>query len=95
MGKYFKLTIYQITLSGFMCGLGIILGIYGTFNLGGGGVYLIAIVIFLMPLVLKLPALVLSTIITIITADAVTGYLAYTWISCIAYLSAVLINLDI
>ena len=91
MKKYFRLSVYQISLSGFMCALGIVLGVYGTFYIGGGGVYLIGIVLFLMPLVLKLPALILSTLITVITADGMTGYIAYTWISCAAYLSATLI----
>jgi hypothetical protein len=72
------ISIYQIALAGMMTGLAILLGAYGTFTIGGSGVYLIGIVLFLMPLVLRLPMLVLSTIISVVITDLLTGYIAYT-----------------
>lgn len=80
-----------MTLAAVMSALAILLGIFGTFTVGGSGVYLIGIVLFLMPLVLRLPALIISTVISIVISDLMTGYIGYTWISCIAYVSAVLI----
>ena len=88
---WYRVSIYQLSLGGIMTAIATLLGIFGTFTIGGSGVYLISIVLFLMPLVLRLPMLIFSTIISVVLSDLFTGYIGYTWISCMAYLSAVLI----
>ncbi|TCG11732.1 hypothetical protein [Mycoplasma marinum] len=83
--------IKQIAISGLMVGVAVIVGFFGYFPLAGGNVYLLAAVIFLFPLVLKLPYAILSTISAVIMVDSLTGYIAFTWISIIAYVGAILI----
>lgn len=64
---------------------------FATFKIGGGGVYLIGIAVFVMPLMLRLPFALISGIASVVIADAISGYLMYTWISTIAYGSAIII----
>lgn len=86
----YKNIIYEITLSGLLMALAIALS-FATFKIGGGGVYLIGIAVFVMPLMLRLPFAFISGIASVVIADALSGYIMYTWISVIAYGSAIII----
>ncbi|TCG11207.1 hypothetical protein [Mycoplasma todarodis] len=84
-------TILQITISGMLVALAVLVGVYGHFTLGGGGVYLLAAVVFLFPLFLRLPFVVLTTAISCVVTDWATGWIAFTWITLIAYGGAVMV----
>ncbi|NQZ29062.1 MAG: hypothetical protein HRT98_01620 [Mycoplasmatales bacterium] len=86
-----KNTILQITISGMLVGLAILVGVYGHFQLSGGGVYLLAAIVFIFPLLLRLPFVILTTTISCIVTDWATGYIAFSWITLIAYIGAVMI----
>ncbi len=83
--------ILQITISGLLVALAILIGIYGNFKIGGGGVYLLASIVFLFPLLLKFPYILLSTMSSCIMTDWLTGWIAFSWITLIAYTGAVTI----
>lgn len=82
--------IKQISLSGILLALAVVLS-FATFNMGGSKIYLVGIAIFLMPLCLKFPYMIITTLTSILIADTINGWLAYTWISMIAYGGAVVI----
>ena len=72
-------------------GLAIILGFIGKFYLAGGFISLVGIVIFIMPLFLKPAYLLITVPTTVVIVDAISGFLSESWISVIAYTTAVLI----
>ena len=74
-----------MTLSGLLVGLGIILGTFATLHIFGGAVYLIGIVAFLMPIILRLKFSIISVLVTVAITDLINGYIIYVWISLIAY----------
>ena len=80
-----------MTLAGFLSALAIIVGIFLYFPILGGNLYLIGIIIFLLPLLLRIDFALISTIISVTITDVVTGFGQYTWISILAYSFAVLI----
>ena len=80
-----KSIIYEMTLSGLLVGLGIILGTFATLHIFGGAVYLIGIVAFLMPIILRLKFSIISVLVTVAITDLINGYIIYVWISLIAY----------
>ena len=84
-------TIKQISLAGVLSALGIILGLTGMITILGANIYLCGIVIFLTPFILKLPYAIISSSIIIVFSDLITGWIAWTWISLLAYLIPVLI----
>ena len=83
--------IIQIAFSGVFSALAIVLGFFAKFDLFGGHIYLIGIALFLAPIVLKLPFSIIVTSISILIVDWYSGWIAYTWISIIAYVSAIAI----
>lgn len=76
--------IKQITLSGLLLAFAVIMS-FATFNLGVGKIYLVGIAIFLMPLCLKFPYMIITALSAVAIADLLNGYIAMTWISMIAY----------
>lgn len=82
--------IKQISLSGILLALATVLS-FATFNFGGGYVYLIGIAIFLMPLCLKFPYMLMTAITAVTISDAINGWIINCWISMIAYGGAVVI----
>ena len=84
-------TIKQISLAGVLSALGIILGLTGMITILGANIYLCGIVIFLTPFILKLPYAIISSSIIIVFSDLITDWIAWTWISLLAYLIPVLI----
>ena len=86
-----KIFIQQISLTGIISALGVILGIISNFPLLGGRVYLVGSIIFIMPLILRFYFMVIGTFIIILLTDFFSGWLAYTWISMLAYLSSIII----
>ncbi len=90
-GYHKENTILQITISGMLTAIAVLIGIYGHFTIGGGGVYLLAAIVFLFPLLLRLPFVILTTVISCIITDWATGWIAFTWITLIAYGGAVII----
>ncbi|MCR8613264.1 MAG: hypothetical protein NC236_02165 [Mycoplasma sp.] len=85
-----KRLIKQIVLSGIMTALAVIVGMFAHFYFLGGQVFLVAIIIFLMPLLFKLNFLIINTVISVVLVDLLNNWITYTWISIIAYLIAVL-----
>ncbi|WKX02805.1 hypothetical protein [Candidatus Mycoplasma mahonii] len=77
--------IKQITLSGLLIGLAIIIGLFLHFPLFGGQVYLIGIIIFVMPLFLRIDMLIISAISSVVLVDVISGFGQYSWMSAIAY----------
>lgn len=73
----YKSIVVEISLSGMLMALAIALS-FATFKIGGGGVYLIGIAVFVMPLLLRLPFALISGIASVVIADAISGYLMYT-----------------
>lgn len=86
----YKNVIQEITLSGVLMALAIALS-FANFKVGGGSVYLVGIAIFVMPLVLRLPFALITGIASVVIADALSGWIAFTWISVIAYGLAILV----
>ena len=84
-------TIKQISLAGVLSALGIILGLTGMITIFGSNIYLCGIVIFLTPFVLKMPYALISSSVIIVMSDLITGWIAWTWISLLAYLVPVLL----
>lgn len=82
--------IKQIAMSGILVALAVIMS-FAHFTIGGGNVYLIGIVVFLMPLCLRFPYMLISAISSVVICDLITGWIAFTWISIIAYGGAVII----
>ena len=80
-----KSLVYEITLSGLLVAIGIVLGVFATFNIFGGAIYLVGIVAFLMPIILRLRFSIIAVLITITITDLIHGYIIYVWISLIAY----------
>ncbi len=83
--------VRQTTLSGIMSGLGVLLGAFGHFSIGTGGVYLIGIIIFLLPIVLKMHFAFISSTVIILLTDLINGWIAFSWISFIAYTISIII----
>jgi len=54
--------------------MAIIVGVFVQFPLFGGNVYLIGIVTFLIPLVLRIDFALITTVAAVAIADVVTGY---------------------
>ncbi|MCK5806862.1 MAG: hypothetical protein KAG91_00530 [Mycoplasmataceae bacterium] len=80
-----KSIVYEITLSGFLVSIGIIIGAFATFHIFGGAIYLVGIVAFLMPIILRFRFSIISVLITVIITDLINGYIIYVWITLIAY----------
>lgn len=78
-------TIKQITLSGCLSAIAIVVGIFLHFNIFGGNLYVIGIIIFLFPLLLRIDFVIISSIISVSITDIFTGFGQYTWISILAY----------
>ena len=83
--------VFQIALSGLLTGVAILLGFVGNFHVFGGNLNLIGIAIFIMPFFLKVQYSVISTAIAVVITDLLNGWIAFVWISLIAYVGAVLI----
>ena len=83
--------VLQIALSGILTGLAILIGFFGNFRVFGGDLNLIGIVIFIMPFFLKIQYSVISTGIAVVITDLLNGWIAFFWISMIAYIGAVVI----
>lgn len=81
--------VIQIAFSGIFSALAIILGLFARFDLFGGHIYLIGIILFLIPIVLRLPFSILVTTISILITDWYSGWIGFTWISIIAYISSI------
>ncbi|NQZ66054.1 MAG: hypothetical protein HRT99_02415 [Mycoplasmatales bacterium] len=86
-----KSIIYQISLTGILTSLGIVIGMFAYFPLGAGNVYLVGVILFLMPLVLKFQFALIGCLLSLLFTDLYTGYIATTWISLIAYSIGLLI----
>ena len=84
-----NISIKQIATSGVLVGLAVLLGAFARFPLFGGNVYLVGVIIFLMPLMLKYAYALASTLIAIVLTDLIGGWIAFTWISMLAYGTAV------
>lgn len=80
----------EISLSGMLMALAIALS-FATFKIGAGSVYLVGVAIFVMPLMLRLPFALITGITSVVIADALTGWIMFTWISVVAYGSAIVI----
>lgn len=83
--------IFQMTLSAALMGVAILLGAFTNFRILGGSVNLVGIVVFLMPLFLSLPFLLITVPTTILIVDFLSGFLYLSWVSMIAYTIGVLI----
>jgi uncharacterized membrane protein len=83
--------ILEICWAGLLCGLTILLPRIAYFKIGGSGVYLCAAVIFLYPLFLKFKLGFITTLTSVILVDLVTGYIAFTWITIVAYGGSIII----
>ena len=86
-----KSIVKDITLTGILTALAIVVGLFAHFPLFGSHVYLVGIVVLLMPLVLRLPFAIIGGILSVILTDLYTGWIAYTWISVIAYMAGIII----
>lgn len=84
-------SIKQIVLTGIFTAAAILIGSFVHFPIFGSNVYLIGAVIFLMPIVLKMPFAIIGASISVVLSDLTTGWIAYTWISIIAYVGGVII----
>lgn len=84
-------SVKQIALTGILVALAIIVGAFAHFPLFGSQVYLVGIIIFLMPIVLRMPLAILGAIISVVLTDLITGWVAYTWISIIGYTLATVV----
>ena len=83
--------IKQITLSGMFLGLAIIVGAFGNFNIFGGSLNIIGIVIFVLPFFLKIQFSVITTALSVSIVDVIHSWGFATYISIIAYVGALLI----
>lgn len=83
--------VFQTALSGVLTGVAIVVGWFGNFHVMGGNLNLIAIAIFIMPFFLKMQFSVLSAGISVVIVDLLNGWIAYSWISLVAYVGAVII----
>ena len=86
-----KETVKQISMSGILVGMAILVGKFAHFNAWGGGVYLLSVIVFLFPLFLRLPYAILAATLSGFCTDALTGWIQNSWITIIAYGGAVLI----
>ncbi len=86
-----KETVKQISMSGILVGMAILMGKFAHFNAWGGGVYLLSVIVFLFPLFLRLPYAILAATLSGFCTDAWTGWIQNSWITVIAYGGAVLI----
>lgn len=84
-------TIKQITISGVLTAIAILMGIFLHFPIFGGELYLIGIATFLFPLFLRLDFAIITTTISVVIADVLTGYGHYSWMSFLAYGAATII----
>lgn len=85
-----KSIVYEISLSGILSAIGIMVGLFAFSPIGIGKIYLVGIIIFLMPLILRLQFALLSGMIILVFTDLYTGYIVTTWISMIAYLVGII-----
>ena len=83
--------IHQIVLTGIFCSIGILVGAFAHFPIFKSSSYLVGIVVFTFPFILKFPFLMIGTNITIFFTDLTTGWLFGSWISMIAYSLGVII----
>lgn len=83
--------VHQISIAGMLCALGILLGSFGAIKILGGSIYLCAIPIFLTPMFLRIEFSLMTTLATILMVDLISGWIAFTWISLVAYMGSVLI----
>lgn len=77
--------VKHIALSGILAGLAILLGFFARFPLLGGNVYLIGIIVFIMPLLLRIDFALITAAISVVIVDLLWGWINYSWISVIAY----------
>ncbi|MCP4337154.1 MAG: hypothetical protein GY679_04900 [Mycoplasma sp.] len=82
--------IEQIARASIITALAIMAGMTG-FIKTGVSIYLTAAPLFLSTLLLKTNYSLLSTIISILIVDCITGWIGYTWISLIGYISGLII----
>lgn len=80
-----RATIQQMTLTGVLTAIAVIVGAFAHFPLFGGQVYLVGAIVFLMPLILKLRYALIGTLVSVLLTDLITGWIQFTWISLIAY----------
>lgn len=86
-----KISIQDITLTGIFAAISITVGIFGQFKIGGSGIFLIGIPIFISVIFLKLPLALISASISLVIADLWGAYISHTWISLVSYLPALVI----
>lgn len=84
-------TIQQITLTGVLTALAVLIGAFAHFPLFGQQVYLVGAIVFMMPVALKFRYSLIGVITSIVLTDLITGWIQYTWISIIAYVIATII----
>lgn len=86
----YKSPIIQISLTGVLTALAILMGAFAYFP-WFGGVYLVGAIVFLMPLILKFWYSLIGTLLSVFFTDLITGWIQYTWISLIAYSVGIII----
>lgn len=79
-----------IALSGMLMALGLSIGWF-YIPILGRNIYIVAIAIFLMPLILPIGYTITTAAFTVALSDIITGWAQWSWVSVIAYVAGVTI----
>ena len=80
-----------MVVAGLLVAIASIVGMVAKFPLFGGNVYLVGLIIFMMPILLRIDFAIISMAVSVVITDLMAGWIYNTWISIIAYLAAVII----
>lgn len=80
----------SIALSGMLMALGLSIGWF-YIPILGRNIYIVAIAIFLMPLILPIGYTIITAALTVALSDIITGWAQWSWVSVIAYVAGVII----